>query len=125
MHKSRLGGLIIDCRTDDLTAATVFWSAALGRPQRNSDAPEDAGYALLDRGPEEMHIELQRVGHDSRVHLDIETDDIAAEVERLEALGARRVQQVRNWWVMEAPTGHHFCVVRPQHDDFEATASKW
>ena len=32
MHKSRLGGLIIDCRTDDLDAAADFWSQALGLP---------------------------------------------------------------------------------------------
>ncbi len=47
-----------------------------------------------------------------RVHLDIEADDIDAEVLRLEALGARRVAHVKTWWVMEAPTGQRFCVIR-------------
>jgi hypothetical protein len=56
------------------------------------------------------------VDHPGRVHLDIETDDIEAEVKRLEALGAKRVEFIKRWWVMEAPTGQRFCVVRPQHD---------
>jgi hypothetical protein len=51
------------------------------------------------------------------VHLDIESDDVEAEVRRLESLGARRVEQVQTWWVMEAPTGQRFCVVRLQPRD--------
>jgi hypothetical protein len=42
----------------------------------------------------DLHIEVQQVQHESRVHLDIETDDIEAEVKRLESLGARRIRQV-------------------------------
>jgi hypothetical protein len=60
------------------------------------------------------------VDHESRVHLDIEADDLDAEVKRLEALGAKRVAFVKRWWVMEAPTGHRFCVVRPQRGALEA-----
>ena len=56
---------------------------------------------------------IQKVAHESRVHLDIETDDMEAEVKRLEALGARRIEFIKRWWVMEAPTGHRFCVVNP------------
>ncbi len=59
----------------------------------------------------ELDIEVQRVSHPSRVHLDIETEDIAAEVARLEKLGAKQVGPVKRWVVMEAPTGHRFCVV--------------
>ena len=72
-----------------------------------------------------LHIEVQKVEHDSRVHLDIETDDIEAEVRRLEALGAKRVGTVQSWWVMEAPTGQRFCVVRPQRADFKEHANVW
>ena len=61
--------------------------------------------------------------HASRVRLDIETNDIEAEVSRLEALGAKRVAQVKRWWIMEAPTGQRFCVVRPQRPDFEDRAN--
>ena len=68
---------------------------------------------------------MQAVEHPSRVHVDIETDDIEAEVRRLEALGAKRVAQVKRWGVMEAPTGQRFCVVRPQRPDFAARANQW
>ena len=89
MHQSGLGGLIIDCRTDDLDGEAHFWSKALG-------------------------YELQTVEHPSRVHLDIKTDDVEAEVHRLERLGATRVKKVKHWWVLEAPSGHRFCVI-PLH----------
>lgn len=73
-----------------------------------------------------LHVEVQTVSHPSRVHLDIETDDIEAEVARLEGLGARRVQQVKSWWVMEAPTGHRFCVVSAEGSpDFASRARPW
>jgi hypothetical protein len=45
------------------------------------------------------------------VHLDIETDDQAAEVARLEKLGATRVRNGARWVVMQAPTGQRFCVI--------------
>ena len=44
---------------------------------------------------------------------------------RLEALGAKRLRQVRTWWIMEAPTGHRFCVVRPQGATFASEANRW
>jgi predicted enzyme related to lactoylglutathione lyase len=122
MHKSRLAGFIIDCQTDDLESAARFWSAALGLPVR---APTEAAYRTLETAPEELHIEVQKVTHESRVHLDIESDDIEAEVRRLERLGARRVGAVRTWYVMEAPTGQRFCVVRPQRADFATNAKRW
>ena len=125
MHKSRLGGLIIDCRTDDLDVAATFWAEALGYERKNSARPEDEGYVLLQTGPDELHIELQRVEHPSRVHLDIETDDVEAEVCRLEDLGAKRIKKVRTWWVMEAPSGHRFCVVVAQNSSFEHEANEW
>ncbi len=125
MHRSQLAGFIIDCRTDDLEAAAAFWSRALGLKRRASKSPEDAGYELLETKPNDLHIEVQKVDHESRVHLDIETDDVEAEVRRLEALGAKRLKQVRTWWVMEAPTGQRFCVVRPQRANFATEANVW
>jgi hypothetical protein len=50
------------------------------------------------------------------VHLDIQADDVETEATRLEGLGARRVQRVQTWWVMEAPTGQRFCIVRAKRD---------
>lgn len=124
MHKSRLSNIIIDCQTDDIDAASKFWAAAIGRtvkPEEDSTEP----YRLLV-GPEgEMKILVQAVEHQSRVHLDIETDNVEAEVERLERLGAKRIEKIKTWWVMEAPTGHRFCVVRPQRVDFEQNSNVW
>jgi predicted enzyme related to lactoylglutathione lyase len=125
MHRSRLAGFIIDCQTTNLEAAADFWSNALGLPRRARQNPEDAGYIGLETESRDLHIELQQVDHPSRVHLDIETDDIESEVRRLEAIGAKRVAQIRTWWVMEAPTGHRFCVVRPQGSGFSAEANRW
>lgn len=125
MHRSQLAGLIIDCQTTDLEAAADFWSKALGLPQRTRTSQQDSAYIGLETDPNGLHIEVQQVDHPSRVHLDIETDNIEAEVERLEALGAKRLKKVRTWWVMQAPTGHRFCVVRPQHAKFESKASRW
>jgi predicted enzyme related to lactoylglutathione lyase len=124
MHKSRLAGFIIDCETNDLEAATRFWSAALGLKVRAS-APAEPLYRTLDTAPDEVHLEVQQVTHPSRVHLDIETDDVEAEVRRLEQLGARRIGAVKTWYVMEAPTGQRFCVVRVQRADFAARANRW
>lgn len=125
MHRSQLAGFIIDCRTDDLDGAAAFWSAALGLPERRSADPAEAQYVALETPPGDLHIEVQQVDHPSRVHLDIETDDIEAEVRRLEALGARRVADVRRWVVMEAPTGQRFCVVRAARANFGEQAHTW
>ena len=72
-----------------------------------------------------MKILVQAVEHQSRVHLDIETNYVEAEASRLEQLCARRIEKIKTWWVMEAPTGQRFCVVRPQRADFEENANVW
>ena len=126
MHKSKLVTAVIDCQTDDLTEAALFWSAALGRQADLSDDPATEKYVRLGSGNEDLIVLLQKVPHPSRVHLDIESDDIEAEVERLEALGAKRLEKINTWWVMEAPTGHRFCVVRPQRNGaMPEDANEW
>src|SRR5580692_3392934 len=105
MHKSKLGGFIIDCQTRDLKGAADFWSAALGMAVRELPGSEGEKYKALADAQHGLDIEVQIVDHPSRVHLDIEADDIDAEVRRLEKLGAKRIQQIQGWWVMEAPTG--------------------
>ena len=112
-HRSRLSGFIIDCNTGDLDAAADFWAQTLGCTVANRDAGDDtADYQMLGNTPGDLHIEVQKVDHPSRVHLDIESDDIDAEAERLEKLGAKKIAFVKRWWVMEAPTGQRFCVVK-------------
>jgi len=123
MHKSRLAGFIIDCRAD-LDSAANFWSAALKLPVLPA-ANQEPLYRILGTAPDQPHLEVQQVSHESRVHLDIESDDIEAEVRRLEKLGARRIGMVKSWYVLEAPTGQRFCVVRPQRPDFAAKANTW
>jgi predicted enzyme related to lactoylglutathione lyase len=117
MHTSRLAGFIIDCNTDDLQSAARFWGAALQMQLQQLPAGEGERYVRLVDPEGRVHVEVQSVSHPSRVHLDIESDDIEAEVQRLEALGARRLEQVDRWWVMEAPTGQRFCVVPLQPRD--------
>jgi predicted enzyme related to lactoylglutathione lyase len=125
MHRSRLSTLVIDCRTEDLDAAAEFWSRALGKSIESRDVDADGKYAQLKTANDEPIILLQKVAHESRVHLDIETDDIEAEVKRLEALGAKRVQRLERWQVMEAPTGQRFCVVRQQRKPFGPYTNEW
>lgn len=109
----RLVGFMIDCERADIGPAAGFWSKALGLPISDPDEGGDGRYALLSPGPGGIHVEVQSVEHESRLHLDIECDDIDAEADALEALGATRIANPRQrWWVMQAPTGHRFCLVR-------------
>ncbi|WP_375757143.1 VOC family protein [Corallococcus exercitus] len=124
MHHSRLSTFVIDCKVGDLEAATRFWSAALGRKVAPPDA-DSPTYRELEAKPEEPMLLIQQVEHESRIHLDIEADDLDAELERLEALGAKRVAYVKRWWVVEAPTGQRFCIVRPQRGPLEGRANVW
>ena len=125
MHRSRLGTIVIDCQGARLDEAAAFWSAALGRDVDRAEDPANPAYCRLKVGGDEVTLLIQAVEHPSRVHVDIETDDIEAELRRLEGLGARRVAQVKRWWVMEAPTGQRFCVVRPQRAGFPGDARAW
>ncbi len=125
-HQSRLSTLVLDCNVDDLADGARFWSNALGKPIVTLDQDGDGRYAELRTERDEPIILLQKVEHPSRVHLDLETDDLEAEAARLEALGAKRIAFVRDrWWVMEAPTGHRFCVVHKQRDQFGPHLNSW
>lgn len=124
-HRSRLAGFIIDCRTDDLPDAAAFWGAALGMAVRALPGEEGEKYVRLVDPAERLHVEVQKVTHESRVHLDIETDDIEAEVARLQRLGARRIGLVKTWCVMEAPTGQRFCVVRGRDLEHKRGVNVW
>ena len=125
MHRSRINGILIDCNTDDIDAAARFWAEALGRPV-DPDHPGTRGnYRMLATPEGEISVQIQRVEHDSRIHLDIETDDIPAEVERLQKLGATIDTQMERWVVMRAPSGQRFCVVRVQRDGFSNDAISW
>ena len=125
MHYSRLCALLIDCDTPDVDRAADFWAQALGRPVDPNHPGTRGDYRMLETPQDEPIVQIQRVSHDSRVHLDIETDDIPAEVARLEALGAQVVSRLERWVVMQAPTGQRFCVVRVQRPGFPKNATLW
>lgn len=122
MHRSRLSTFVIDCQDAHPKEAARFWGAALGRAVRPAE-PGSLTYRTLEMRDDEPVVYIQQVSHPSRVHLDIEADDIDAEVARLEGLGAKRIEKVKTWWVMEAPTGHRFCVVRPQRQPLDQLPS--
>jgi hypothetical protein len=67
------------------------------------------------------------VDRDETFHLDIESDDVAAEIVRLLALGATRVSGDDTFSTLLAPGGHLLCVVPVQSDPalFEAEARRW
>jgi hypothetical protein len=125
MHHSRLCAVLIDCNTSDVNEAAQFWGAALGRPVDAEHPGSRGNYLMLETPVDEPIIQIQRVDHDSRAHIDIETDDIPAEVARLEQLGATVVERLARWVVMQAPTGQRFCVVRIQRPGFPKNANRW
>ena len=125
MHHSRLCAVLIDCKTEDVDTAARFWGEALGRPVDMGHSGSRGNYRMLETPTDELIVEVQKVEHESRVHIDIETDDIPAEVRRLEKLGAKVVQELPRWVVMQAPTGQRFCVVRVQRPGFPKNANRW
>ena len=125
-HRSRMCALLMDCPEDQIEPAVQFWSAALGRPVVAKTNPSSPYTGLETPVGDTLDVFLQAIASpESRLHVDIETDDVAAEVARLERLGARRRQQVESWWVMEAPSGHVFCVVPVQSPTWPAGAVEW
>jgi len=100
MHHSRLCAVLIDCKTSDADQAARFWSEALGRAVDAKHPNSRGNYRMLETPPDELIVEIQQVDHESRVHIDIETDDIPAEVARLEKAGAKVVARLRRWVVM-------------------------
>lgn len=124
MHRSKLAVGLVDVPASVFDREVTFWSGVLGRePGDVGDHPEFRDFGQPVPG---FQFLLQRVDDTSRVHFDIETDDIEAEVRRLEALGAERVRQVHAWWVMRDPAGLLFCVVRVQTGAlFDEHATTW
>jgi predicted enzyme related to lactoylglutathione lyase len=125
MHHSRLCAILIDCKISEVDEAARFWAKVLGRAVDLEHPGSRGNYRMLETPPDEPIVEIQRVEHESRVHLDIETDDIEAEVARLEKLGARVAKRLERWVVMEAPTGQRFCVVKVQRPGFPKNANRW
>lgn len=128
MHKSRVGALFIDQPTSSFEASLAFWAAATGREVEERGDPGDP-YRSLGIFEGDLLVELQHVGEGTpaRLHLDIDTDDVEAEVRRLEGLGARRLGSYDDgrYWQMADPGGMVFCVIPPHTPDFEDRATTW
>ncbi|WP_433469480.1 VOC family protein [Spirillospora sp. CA-128828] len=126
MHRSRVVGILIDTPAMQIGAAVEFWSAALGVPARPAAGEEQ--FTVLKGAVPELFTVIQSVDDDvPRYHIDIETDDPAAEVARLTALGAEPVSRWQDAHTLRAPGGHLLCVV-PVHSDpetFARSARTW
>jgi Glyoxalase-like domain len=124
VHRSRLTAISIDVPADRHRTAVEFWAGAIGGTAEWRDDPNDPNVTVgWSRGVE---LFVQRVGDPGpRIHFDIETDDVEAEVARLERLGAERVGAIKTWWIMRDPAGVVFCVVAPQGGDFPDGAVTW
>ncbi len=125
MHRSRLSTLLIDVRADDAVPSTAFWSAALGVPAHTP--PGEPQFRTLQDCVPGLVVAVQAVQDAPRYHVDIETDDVEAEVERLSELGAVEVATWQGCRTLRVPGGHLLCVI-PVHSDpdtFDRLATTW
>ena len=125
MHRSRFSTLLIDAPAAQARDSADFWSAALGVPA--SPVAGEEQFTELPGAFPGLTVAIQAVDDAARYHLDIETDDVAAEARRLLALGAARVGQWLDCRILRAPGGHLLCVI-PQHSDdaeFQRHARVW
>jgi Glyoxalase-like domain len=124
-HYSRLSKVVIDVPAETHDAELAFWAGASGATLKAAQKyPEYHGGRVPGT---DLDLLTQRLGDgEPRVHLDIHTDDVEAEVARLEALGAQRVREVNGWWIMADPAGLPFCVLPdPPGSLSEENASRW
>jgi predicted enzyme related to lactoylglutathione lyase len=126
MHRSRIGLVLIDHPEDQWDEALRFWAGVQGVTPNGEDSgsPEYRSIGVLGS----VALESQRtgVGTPPRLHLDIESDDVAAEVARVVALGASVVEAREEYTILADPAGLVFCVVPVQTgEDFEREARSW
>ena len=118
-----LSGLVID--SHDPAALAAWWGEALGREVEVDDEDE---VGLAPSNPQEPGLLFLRVPEDkvvkNRLHLDLrpqDGSDQAAELERLLAMGARRVDVGQGsdvtWVVLADPEGNEFCLLRSTPSD--------
>lgn len=124
-HRILLREVVIDVPTRDLEAATTFWAAALATQAR--PLKDYSEFIALQNPASRCVVGLQDVGDaPARFHIDIESDDVEAEVARLVSLGATELERHHTWVVMRDPAGTVFCVVRVQLPEaFDAHATTW
>jgi hypothetical protein len=128
MHRILLRTVCLDLAADTHEAGLNFWRDALAaNPKRGVNFPE---YHELAHPAAVVSLFVQQLGNDhggpSRLHLDIESDDVDAEIGRLLELGATVIDEHRDtavgdWVVLRDPGGLLFCITTATVDaQFEA-----
>ena len=112
--------VLIDCI--DLDVMSKFWCQALDLEHVGTGP--SGGHMLVAADDSGRRLGLLPSGSaksaKNSIHLDLRPDDQAAEVERLESLGARRIdvgQVDVTWVVMADPEGNEFCVLRSRRPE--------
>lgn len=122
MSGLRIGSVVVN--VGDVPAATAFWTQALGYEPRYEPEPDWVILQARDGSGPNLSLNLgeTRPAAVPHIHLDLYADDQAAEVERLLALGARRVEgwpypdEAYDYVVLEDPDGNRFCVIDASPD---------
>ncbi|WP_322989072.1 MULTISPECIES: VOC family protein [unclassified Hoeflea] len=122
MHKSRLSSIVIDCHTDHIEHAAGFWSQLLGQA---SQTDGDGHRAIIPVAGGDVSLVIEAVREEALIHFDIETDDLAAEIHRIEQIGGRKVGTADHAVIMEAPTGHRFRVTGPSSHALSSSGNVW
>jgi hypothetical protein len=131
MHRSRLCHFVID--VSDLGQGIAFWAAALGATEETLPVNSQPVYRQLRLPDSDIRILLQKTADPKtskeRMHLDLETDDLDAEVKRLEGLGASRWDHQHErgfeFWVMRDPWANEFCVLNTGFPELLAQREPW
>ncbi|MDQ1697654.1 MAG: hypothetical protein QOJ03_3007 [Frankiaceae bacterium] len=124
-HRSRLTAVLVDVPASDHERAAAFWSGAFGQKGKTYEKfPE---YVVFEEVTPGIEFMVQATGDATpRIHIDIETDDVEAEVARLTGLGAAELERHHSWVVARDPAGVVFCVVTVQNKEaFAQHATSW
>jgi len=126
MHRSRIGLVLIDHQDQDWERGLAFWAGVQGVTPTGEDEGQPEYRSLGTIGSVALESQRTGAGTPPRVHLDIETDDVAAEVARVVALGATVAEEREGYTILQDPAGLVFCVVPVQTGaDFEREALTW
>lgn len=124
MHRSRIGLVLIDHPASDWERALAFWAGVQGVTP--SGEGEYRALGALGGGGVALESQGTGDGTPARIHLDLESDDVPAEVARVVALGASVLEERDGYTILRDPGGLLFCVVPVQTgDEFERHALTW
>jgi hypothetical protein len=124
MHRSRIGLVLVDHPAADHDTGLAFWAGVQGVTPEPGE--EDTYWSLGEIGGLRLEAQRTGAGTPARIHLDVETDDVPAEIARLVVLGASVVTDHQTWAVLADPAGLPFCVVPVQTGElFEQHALTW